>query len=136
MLELISKGDCSVSRVVAFSKDISEYKVMSQNIKSMLMWNSLMGKEDFKTGSKGHLWNIQGIDLTKAPEEIQNNYYKDFKSKFSDSDLKSIAIPEEISHLPEYFVIDTKKMIEYCCDDRVNILLEPLWVENDDSLLF
>lgn len=136
MLNLIKSGDNSVSKVVAFSKDVSEYKVMSQNIKSMLMWNALAGKEDFRTGSKGHLWNILGIDLNKAPKEIVDNYHNIFKKKFFDSDLKAIAIPEDVEKLPEYFVVDIKTMIKYCCDDRCNLILEPLWVENDTSLLF
>ena len=109
---------------------------MSQNIKSMLMWNALAGKEDFRTGSKGHLWNILGIDLNKAPKEIIDNYHNIFKKKFFDSDLKAIAIPEDVEKLPEYFVVDIKTMIKYCCDDRCNLILEPLWVENDTSLLF
>lgn len=136
MLKLLEEGDCSVSRVVAFSKDISEYKVMSQNIKGMLMWNSLVGKEDFKTGSKGHLWNILGIDLSKAPKEIVDNYYNIFKKQYTDADLRSIAIPEEIDHIPDYYIVDIKTMIKYCCDDRVNLILEPLWTESDEDLLF
>lgn len=136
MLQLIKEGNPSVSKVVAFSKDISEYKVMSQNIKSMLMWNALMGKEDFRTGSKGHLWNILGIDLTKAPKNVVDNYYNIYKKKFLDTDLKSIAIPEDVDRLPPYFIVDVKTMIKYCCDDRCQLLLEPLWIESDSSLLF
>lgn len=136
MLQLIKNGDPSIARIVAFSKDLSEYKNMPQNIKSMLMWNALIGREDFRTGSKGHLWNILGIDLNKAPKEIVDNYHNIFKKKFFDNDLKAIATPEDVDKLPDYFVVDIKAMIKYCCDDRCELLLEPLWVENDNSLLF
>jgi len=126
------------ARIVSFSKELEEYKEgkIPQHVKGMLMWNALLGAEKFKMGSKGKLWNILGIDLEKAPKEIQDNYHNIFLKKFQSSDLKYICTPEDMEYLPDYYDIDTNKMLEYACKDRADALLQPLWVEDEADLLF
>ena len=138
MLKMIEDHNGEVARVVSFSKPLDEYKTIPAHIKGMLMWNDLTGVEDFKHGVKGKMWNILGINIEKAPENIKKRYYDVFTKKYNSSDVKCICVPEDVDILPDYFQVDVKKMISYGCDDRVNILLDPLWKEseNDSDLLF
>ena len=138
MMKLLETHKIGAARIVSFSKELSEYKAdrIPQHIKGMLMWNTITGTEDFKMGSKGKLWNILGIDLEKAPKEIQENYHNKFLKKFQSGDLKYICTPEEVEYLPDYYDIDMTKMIEYACKDRADALLQPLWVEDEAELLF
>ena len=140
MENLLVNRDNSMARVASFSKELEEYKAdrIPFQVKAMLMWNDLTGIEDFKRGSKGRYWNILGIDIDKAPENIKRNYYEVFLKKHNINELKDICTPEDVETLPDYFIIDTKKMMRYACDDRVANMLNPLWKEseNDNDLLF
>ena len=136
MMDVLQQHKMGVARIVAFSKELKEYKVLPQHVKGMMMWNELYGKEDFKTGSRGKLWNITGVDLEKAPKDFQDRYYNSFLKKFKATDLVYICTPEDVEVLPDYYNIDIPKMISYACDDRADNLLEPLWVEDDSDLLF
>jgi len=135
MIDLVEKRDNSIVRVVSYSKPLSEYKAMPQHIKAMLMWNEVMDV-DFRYGSKGYLWNIKGIELTKAPESVKFNFNNKFLSKYKISDLDCICVPEDFGKLPIWFIPDMKKLIGYACDDRVGNLTEPLWKESSQMLLF
>lgn len=138
MKTALEKHQVGAARIVSFSKELEEYKAdkIPQHIKGMLMWNELMGSEEFKMGSKGKLWNILGIDLEKAPKEIQDNYHNRFLKKFQAKDLTHICTPEDVEYLPEYFDININKMLTYACKDRADALLQPLWVEDESDLLF
>ena len=138
MLKLLDDRNPSMARVVSFSKDINDYKVFPFQVKAMIKWNDITGIEDFKRGTKGKYWNILGIDIDKAPENIKKRYYDIFVKKYNSADVKDICTPEGVDKLPDYFIIDTKKMLSYACDDRVSIMLNPLWKEseNDNDLLF
>lgn len=125
MLELILKRDNSIVRTANYSTPLQDYKEIPSHVHAMLMWNLLIN-EDFRYGSRGKLWNIKGIDLSLAPESVKSNYYNKFLKKYSPSDLDNICVPEDVEKLPEWFIPDTKQLIEYCCDSRVNNLLEPL----------
>jgi DNA polymerase elongation subunit (family B) len=125
MMDLIEQRDNSIVRTVSYSKPLSDYKNMPQHIKGMLMWNALIN-EDFRYGAKGKLWNIQAIDLDKAPESVKSNYAEKFLKKFKRSDLDCICLPEDVDKLPDFFIPDIKKVIEYACDERAENMLEPL----------
>jgi len=135
MMELVEERDNSIVRVVSYSKPLNQYKKLPQHIKAMLMWNCIMG-EDFRYGAKGKLWNIQGIDLNKAPESVKVNFNEKFLKNYCHKDLNCICVPEDVDKLPEWFIPDMKKLISYCCDDRVGNLTEPLWKESESILLF
>jgi DNA polymerase elongation subunit (family B) len=134
--KLASEGNLDVAKVVSYSKKMEEYKVMPQHLLGMLTWNELCGKEEFKYGSKGKLFNVLGIDLNKAPKDVVDNYYNNYLKKFPDTPIESIVIPEGVNKMPDYFVIDMPKTVEYCCDDRINLIMSGLYVESDVDLLF
>ena len=138
MIKVLENHEVGVARISAFSKDIKEYKTIPSHVKAMLLWNEITGVEDFKHGTKGKLWNILGFDLDKAPKHVVDNYHSKIASKYNSSDIKCICTPEDVEKLPEWCIIDTKKMLEYACKDRVANLLNPLWKEseNDNDLLF
>jgi len=133
--ELASKGDISVAKMVSWSKPLSEYKTLTQNIKAMLMWNELV-HEDFRNGSRGYLFPINGIDISKAPEAIKNNYVQKFLKKYKSSDLDAIVVPEDQYNLPEYFIPNIKKIVSFAVTDRTDLLLEPLIKKTHDLLTF
>ena len=135
MFKLIDERNNSIVRTISYSKPLSEYKSMPQHLKAMLIWNDLMS-EDFRVGSKGSLWNIKAIDITKAPESIQSNFHNILLKKYKLSEIDAIAVPEDVDQLPKWFIPDEKKIIEYCCNDRVNNLTEPLWKESNQMLLW
>ena len=135
MLELIDKRDNSIVRTVSYSKPRTEYKALPQHIKAMECWNEIVS-DDFRFGTKGKLWVIKGFDESKAPDHIKKNYHEKFLKKYQPSDLSAICLPEEVSILPDYFVPDTKSIIQYCCDERFNNLTEPLYQESNSMLTF
>lgn len=123
--ELTKRKDSSIARIVNFSKDLKEYKNVPQHIKGMMIWNKLMGMEEFRHGSKGQLWEITAIDIDKAPKEIQANYHNILLKSYSPSDFTCICVPEE-TDLPEYIIVNHKAMVDYAIKDRCDNLLEPL----------
>jgi len=133
--EKAQSGDPEVVKSVNFSKPLNQYKTISQHIKAMLMWNAIVN-EDFRHGSRGHLFPLKGIDLDKAPEEIKKNYHERFLKKFKPGDLKAIVIPEDVHKLPKYFVPDVKQIVSFSVTDRTNLLLEPLMKKTQDLLLW
>jgi DNA polymerase elongation subunit (family B) len=135
MFDLVNNRDNSVVRTVAFSKPLKDYKVIPRHLKAMLIWNILVA-EDFRVGSKGKLWDLKAIDLSKAPELVRNNYNDKLLKQFKMADIDCICLPEEVDKLPSYFIPDDKKIVEYACTDRVNNLVEPLWKESDQMILW
>ena len=77
-----------------------------------------------------------GIDLNKAPKNIQDNYYKIYNTKFPNTPIEAIVLPEGVNKLPEYFIPDMNTTIRYACDDRVDTMMSGLYIENDSELLF
>ena len=135
MIELVEKRDNSVVRMVSYSKSLKDYKAMPRHIKAMMIWNELVN-EDFRMGSRGKLWDLRAIDLTKAPENIKANFHNKLVKKFKLDDIDCICLPEEVDKLPEYCVPDVKKIVSYACDDRIANMTEPLWKESEQTLLW
>ncbi len=135
ILKLIDQRDSSVVRTVNYGAPLSTYKKVPYHIHAMLMWN-LIVNEDFRYGTRGKLWDVRGIDLAKAPDYVKKNYYEKFLKKYKASDMNYICLPEEVEKLPEYFIVDINKIVKYCCDDRVELLVEPLRKKVDQLLLW
>ena len=129
-------GTLDIAKVVSYSKKPEEYKVTPQHLLGMWTWNCLMNVEEFKYGSKGKLFNVLGIDLNKAPKDIQDNYYNIYCKKFPNTPIEAIVLPESVQKLPDYFIIDLKQTIKYCCDDRAQLMMSGLYAETDNDLLF
>jgi hypothetical protein len=70
ILNLCRIGDKSVAKIVAYSKDIENYKLVPSHVLGMELWNQLEYKY-FNSGTKGYQFKILGIDYDKAPEKIQ-----------------------------------------------------------------
>lgn len=119
--DLCAEGDASIARMVNFTKPISEYKnnKVPFHIEAMLLWNKLE-YECFFHGTKGKLFFIKGIDENRAPEHIQKR--KHLLSKKN----TSIVIPEDLERLPDYYIVDVEKMIEYCWIERYKEITECL----------
>lgn len=125
LMNLILDGDVRVSRPVSFSKDMDDYKTIPQHIKGMVWWN-ILEYNYFLPGTKGYLFKIKGIDPSKAPNKITENFNKAKNEnipELGNKMLDVIVIPQELDKLPDYFVIDTHHMINYAWEDRVRNLL-------------
>jgi uracil-DNA glycosylase family 4 len=131
--KIISSGITQIGRPVSFGKKISEYKTLSQGVKSMINWNNLE-YQVFDVGSRGYLFKLKGIDLDRAPKEVIMNYDKYFLKK--GAKLETIAVPEEIEYLPNYYIIDVKDMVNFAWKDRYNLLLDSLLIKKQEFLTF
>lgn len=135
ILRLIDQRDNSVVRTVNYGAPLATYKKIPYHIHAMLMWNLLVN-EDFRYGTRGKLWDVQGIDLNKAPDYVRKNYYEKYLKEYKPSDMNYICVPEDVDKLPDYFIVNTNKIIKYCCDDRVELLVEPLRKKVEQLLLW
>lgn len=131
-VELIKAGDKRIARPVSYTKDISEFKSVSQGVKAMEAFNEIAYKIHH-IGDKAYLFFVNGIDESKAPKEVVENYNK-FISK--GNKLDAIAIPDNEVCLPNYFNIDVKKSLKFCFEDRYSLLLAPLFeVKKNEGIL-
>lgn len=133
-VEMIRNGDPDIFKTVSFSKPLKEYKNVPQHLKGMLIWNSIE-YDHFRHGNRGILVPIKGIDLDEAPENVVDNFYGKFLKKWQQKDLDVIVIPENMTKIPDYYVVDIPRVLSFAVDDRVNILLEPL-VKKSNVCLF
>lgn len=124
MLEKIKEGDIVIAKPVSFSKKFENYKVIPQHIKGMLFWNELE-YNFFLPGTKGYLFYLKGINLNIAPKDIidkynilnQNKKYKHLNN------LDVIVIPNNLKKLPDYYIIDKIRSIDFVWTERYNQLI-------------
>jgi uracil-DNA glycosylase family 4 len=119
----IRSGDKTVARPIGWKRKLDEYKVIPQGVISMFNWNDLL-YNTFECGTRGYLYKLNGIDLSKAPKEVIENYNKRFVE--CGKVLETMCIPDEINRLPEYFIPDVKDMLRFHWTDRYTQLLEPM----------
>lgn len=131
--KIISSGITIIGRPVSFGKKLKDYKTISQGVKAMINWNNLEYNV-FDVGSRGYLFKLKGINLEKAPDNVRLNFDKNFLQK--GIKLEVIAVPEEVKHLPDYYIIDVKDMVNFAWRDRYNLLLEPLASKKQEILTF
>lgn len=133
--QMILDRDTDLFKTVAFSKPLSEYKAMPQNIKGMLVWN-LFESDEFRTGMRGTLYPIKSIitantnyndpeRLKKYDEMFGLQEIKSSIKKFQRKPITSIVVPEGKT-LPSYYIIDNDSILNFAINDRVDILLEPI----------
>jgi DNA polymerase elongation subunit (family B) len=130
---IIENRGLSIFNTESFTKELSEYKNMPQHIRGMLIFNELE-YDHFRKGHRGYLVNISGIDMNKAPQKIRDNFNQIILKKWKPKDLNCIVLPETYKIVPEYYIINTNKVISFCVQDRCDLLLEPL-VKKDELLL-
>lgn len=117
---LIIKGDKSIAASKSFTKELTGpkgYKKVPYHVLGMLAWNRLE-YEYFKTGTKGYLFRISGVDPYLAPKRVRDQIGKE--------DFRWITIPYEEEALPNYYQIDVAHMVNLAWTDRVNELLKPI----------
>jgi uracil-DNA glycosylase family 4 len=131
--EMAIAGDPELYKTVAFSKKLEDYKTIPQHIRGMLIWNDLEYNH-FQWGSRGVLIPIKAIEVFKAPQHVQDNYHNKVLNNFQKKSLDVIVIPEELPALPDYYIPDINRILQFAVDDRVDLLLEPLVQRNDDIL--
>jgi len=129
----IQNGDKSVAKPASFTKDVDDYKVISQNVHSMINWNNLE-YNIFAHGSKGYLFKINGIKQDIAPKEVLEKYNNEFLSK--GTKLEVISLPDEELSLPKYYSVNVKAMLEFAWKDRYELLLEPIIGKDTQVLTF
>ena len=118
MKNCIINGDKSIAKPVSYSKDITQYKKLPEQIIGMELWNALEYKH-FVVGTKGYRFKIKGIDEYVAPDKVKRNMRKI-------NSMKWIVLPYEEERLPDYYVIDTEGMLDFAWTKRINELLKPI----------
>jgi hypothetical protein len=118
-VELLSQGQKVVGRPVAYKKGIDQYKKVPSPIIAMEFWN-IMEKDYFRPGTKGYLFPLQGIDEVYAPTSLLHKL-----DKYGPLP-KFIVMPAELDRLPEYYIIDINKAIDFVWDVRVAELFDPI----------
>lgn len=124
-LDLVQKGSKVIARPASFTRDLEEYKVLSQGVIGMTNWNELE-YDHFTQGTKGYLFKILGINEDECPKKVYDNYVKNFVMK--SKKLELITIPDDLDFLPPYYQIDLKATLQFCWKDRYELLLKPLYV--------
>ncbi len=121
-INLIKSGDKTIARPVAYGKKLADYKTITQGVKAMEAWNEIM-YDIHKTGAKAYMYWVNGIDESKAPEEVVKKYNKFISSG---KKLEVIAIPDEEERLPSFFVPNVKGAMKFSFIDRYELMLKPL----------
>ena len=118
----IDNREKATSRPISWGKKLEDYKLVPQGVKAMMAWNEIMYSVH-KTGAKGYMFWVKGIDLELAPEDVRTKYHNFIKKG---KKLEVIAIPDEEERLPEYFIVDKKATLAFSFVDRYELLLKPL----------
>jgi len=135
--QLIMAGDKSVARPVSFGKNLKEYKLIPQGVRAMVAWNEIM-YDIHNKGGRGYMYWVRGIDFEKIPDinerkKIQKQYEKFIKKG---KKLEVIAVPDEESKLPEWFIPDVKAALKFCFTARYDLMMKPIAsIKKQDVLL-
>ena len=120
MHTLCERGDKTIGRPATYTKDLNKYiGNIPHHIKAMELWNKCE-YDYFTVGSKGYIFRIKGLDLSKAPKKAYS-----IGANLSDKS-KYIALPYEEERLPDYFIIDVDAMMKFSWNDRESELLCPI----------
>jgi len=124
-LEAIMKGEKVIARPVSYGKKLKDYKTIPQGVRAMEAWNNIM-YDIHKTGNRAYMYWVQGIDLETAPKDVAEKYHKYVKDG---NRLEVIAIPDEESCLPHFFIPNKKAAMKFTFKDRYELMLKPLEVK-------
>jgi len=125
--ELIMKGDKSIARPVSYGKNLKDYKVIPQGVKSMLAWNAIM-YNIHQRGARSYMYRVRAIDFDKISDVKERERTRVNYEKFiqNGNKFETIGIPDEEPRLPPYFVPDLKASLKFCFTDRYELMLQPL----------
>jgi uracil-DNA glycosylase family 4 len=138
--DLAFNGDSRIGKPVGYGKPLNEYKMIPRGVRGMLLWNHLC-YDIFRPGMRGREFPILGVDLSKAPDEVREiwndmPHIKTNSGLIQISGIKSIVVPDQEEKVPDYFKIDIKTMVSFAVDDRINLLLSPLFTKSNEILTF
>ena len=132
---LIKQRSTMIGIPCGFNKSLSEYKNLNDCIRGMLLYNTLVGQEVFKPGTKGYKLYITNIDIKKlglSPEEFMkrlNNFCKQYLPKKKPKDiLTRIVIPDEFETIPDWIVIDKETTMDKIFVSKVNEALDAMGI--------
>ena len=123
----ILNGEKSIARPVSYAKKLSEYKTITQAVKAMEAWNQIM-YNIHNTGAKAYMYWVSGIDFDKITDiKLREEIRKRYDKFIGDGNkLEVIAIPDEESRLPNFFIPDLKAALKFSFQDRHDLMLKPL----------
>jgi hypothetical protein len=121
-VKAILEGDKSIARPVTYGKRLKDYKMIPQGVRAMETWNNLM-YDIHKTGTKAYMYWVQGIDIETAPKDVRERYHKFMKDG---NKLEVIAVPDEESRLPNFFIPNKQAALKFTFKDRYELMLKPL----------
>jgi uracil-DNA glycosylase family 4 len=134
--DLIKEGNKTVARPVSWGKELKDYKTIPQGVRAMQAWNSIM-YDIHKTGVKGYMYWVKGVDIDKAPSDVLEKYHNFIANG---EKLEVIAIPDEEEKLPHYFIPDLHAALKFTFEDRYELFLKPLFdskeKEKNEVILF
>jgi len=120
--QLIKSGDKSIAKPVSYGRKLKDYKSIPQGVKAMENFNKISYRAHV-VGSKAYLFHVAGIDLQRAPKDVIKNYGNFIKNG---GKLDVVAIPDEESKLPSYYIPDIKGNLRFAFKERHALLLAPL----------
>lgn len=126
-IDMIEGGDKKIARPVSWGKELKDYKVISQGVRSMQAWNDIM-YDCHKTGVKGYMYWVRGIDIDKAPVDVIKRYDKWVASG---KKLEVISIPDEEEKLPYFFIPNVPSTLRFTFEDRYALFVDPLFKEKE-----
>ena len=130
-LEAVVNREKSIARPVSYGQKLEDYKMIPQGVHAMEAWNKIM-YNIHKTGVKGYMYWVTGINLDKAPQDVIERYHNFIKDG---NKLEVIAAPDEEERLPDYFNINVKATMKFVFKDRYELLLKPLMEVKKSAVL-
>jgi hypothetical protein len=121
---IVASGNVSISKPVSWAKETYKKRKPSHII-AMENWN-ILEYEYFQHTNKGYLFYIKGVDREKYiaagkdPKNLERFMQQPEKHR------KIIAVPQFDDKLPDYYIIDIDRMMNFVWEDRWKILLEPI----------
>lgn len=121
-IKLIKEGSKTIARPVSYGKKISDYKTIPQGVKAMEAFNAI-SYHAHTPGDRAYMFRVSGVDDMLATPEISKRYEQYVADNGT---LKVVAIPDEESKLPEFYIPDVKGNLQFAFTDRYELLLKPL----------
>ena len=144
--KLIDERSVSVLTPCSFNKPLNEYKTISDCVRGMLVYNTLIGQEYFKVGMKGFKvysigvdFSLLGLDTQTALERLRRLAKQiDFKPKNGNilNILNRITIPDDCEKIPDWIIIDKDQLMSKIFTEKVNEICQPLdiYVTHTDAI--
>ncbi len=121
--DLIKEGSKTIAKPAGINRPLDQYKSITQAVKGAQTFNDISYNGHY-VGSRGYLYHISGVDLSKAPPEVVDNYNKNIEAK--GKKVEVVLLPSEENKLPEYYIPNIKMQLAKSFTDRYNLILGPL----------